>query len=149
MSIVYAYSIARPLNDLKELASQLKEPIFWSASLTDFQIGKGLPKEWLDQGSVFDRTAELRWQTVGEIYNILIFADQKWNGLDSLEGKWQSSEEEIFLQDLNEPKVRPLFKKYPHGAVSGSLKVKICKRDGVIVGISPREILSEEGFNEG
>jgi len=84
----------------------------------------------------------------GDIYKVLIFSDQKLNGLDALEGNWESSEEEIFLQDLNEPKVRPLFEKYPHGEGSGRLKVKICKRDGVILAISPREILSEEGFNE-
>lgn len=148
MPIVYVYSIEATAKELEEKARQLGEPTFWTANLSDFQMGQGLPEDWSDQGSVFSRTGELRWQRVGEKYQALIFADQALVGMDALEGNWESMEERIFLQDLREPKVRPLFEKYPHGDVAGFLKVKACKRDGVIVSISPRELLPAEGLND-
>jgi hypothetical protein len=111
-------------------------------------MGKGLPKDWDDQGSIFSQMGELRWQRVGEKYRVLIFADKPLDGMEPLGGDWDAEEKNIYLQDLTEPRVRPLFQKYPHGEVSGSMRAKVCYRNGVIVSISPREILSTEGLNE-
>jgi len=144
MPIVYVYSIWATAEELEEKAIQLGEPVFWTADLSTFQMGKGIPRDWSDQGSIFSRMGELRWTRAGEKYQALIFADKALVGMDVLKGNWESEEEEVFLQDLSEPKVRPSFEKYPHGDVAGLLKVKACKRDGVIVSISPREILSKE-----
>jgi hypothetical protein len=142
MPIVYVYSIRATAKELEEKAIQLGEPIFWAADLSNFQMGKGIPQYWSDQGSIFSRMGELRWTRAGEKYQALIFADRALVGMDEcIEGNWESEEEEIFLQDLSEPKVRPSFEKYPHGDVVGLLKVKACKLNGVVVSISPREIL--------
>jgi len=148
MPIVYVYSIWATAKELEEKAMQLGEPIFWTADLSNFQMGKGIPQDWSDQGSIFSRMGELRWTRAGDKYQALIFADQVLEGMDILKGNWESEEEEVFLQDLSEPKVRPSFEEYPHGDVAGLLKVKTCKRDGVIVSISPREILPRRLPNE-
>jgi hypothetical protein len=148
MPIVYVYSICASAKELEEKAIQLGESIFWTADLSNFQMGKGIPLDWSDQGSIFSQMGELRWKRAGEKYQALIFADQALVGLDVLKGNWESEEEVVFLQDLSEPKVRPSFEEYPHGDVAGLLKVKTCKRDGVIVSISPREILPRRRPNE-
>lgn len=148
MSIVYVYSIWATAKKLEEKAIQLGEPIFWTADLSNFQMGRGIPLDWSDQGSIFSRLGEIRWTREGEMYKALIFADQALEGMDVLMGNWESEEEEVFLQDLSEPKVRPSFKEYPHGDEAGFLKVKICKRDGVVISISPREILPRRRSNE-
>jgi hypothetical protein len=129
MPIVYVYSICASAKELEEKAIQLGESIFWTADLSNFQMGKGIPLDWSDQGSIFSQMGELRWKRAGEKYQAL-------------------EEEVVFLQDLSEPKVRPSFEEYPHGDVAGLLKVKTCKRDGVIVSISPREILPRRRPNE-
>jgi hypothetical protein len=146
MTTVYVYSIEATAKELEEKARLLGEPMFWTADLSNFKMGKGIPENWNDQGSVFNRMGELRWQRKGEKYQALIFADQPLDGMDPfrIEGNWESVEEMIFLQDLTEPKVRPSFERYPHGDVTGFLKVKTCKRDGAIVSISPRELLPQE-----
>lgn len=144
MTIVYVYSIEATAKELEEKAGLLGEPIFWVADLSNFQMGRGIPENWGDQGSVFNQMGELRWQRKGKNYQTLIFADQPLDGMEALKGIWESVEEKIFLQNLTEPKVRPSFERYPHGDVTGFLKVKTCIRDGVIVSISPRELLSQE-----
>lgn len=149
MPIVYVYSIRASAKELEEKAIQLGEPVFWTADLSTFKIGKGIPQDWSDKGSIFSRMGELRWTWAGEKYQALIFADRALEGMDQcLGGNWESEEEEVFLQDLSEPKVKPSFEKYPHGDVAGHLKVKICKRDGVTLSISPREILPRRQPND-
>lgn len=148
MPILYVYSIWATAKGLEEKAMKLGEPIFWTADLSTFKMGKGIPLDWSDQGSIFGRLGELRWTKKGEEYQALIFADQALVGMDVLEGNWESEVEEVFLQDLSEPKVRPSFEEYPHGDSAGLLRVKTCKRDGVIVSISPREFLPRRQPNE-
>jgi len=145
MPTVHVYSMEVTAKDLEEKARLLGESFFWTTNLSSFKMGKGFPKDWSDQGSIFSSIGELQWQRKGEKYQVLIFADQALEGLDTLTVKdeWESVEENIFLQDLSEPKVRPLFEKYPHGNVAGFLKVRTCKRNGMIVCISPREFISK------
>ena len=150
MQKVYVYSIESAAMKLEEVARQLGETIFWKANLSSFSMDEGLPLDWNDHGSVFSKTGELRWQKNGEEYRALLFLDNPMvePTFSKIDGEWEAEEENIFLQDLNEPRIRPSFKKYPNGTAFGRLRAKICRRNGMIVCISPREILPREALNE-
>lgn len=138
---VYAYWLRATGQELKHWARVIGSPTcFWVASLADFQMGQGLPGDWLDQGSMFNTHGELRWWKEGEQYQTVLFSEQEVAGLQLLDGEWeaQDKDEEVFLQDLTEPRVRPTFDRYPHGATAGRLRARVYRRDGVTVWISPR-----------
>lgn len=145
--LVYAYWLRGTGQELQSWAALLGSPTyFWVASLAHFQMGEGLPEDWLDQGSVFNTRGELRWWREGEQYQALFFSEQEITELQPLEGEWEAWEkdEEVFLQDLAEPQVRPTFDCYPHGAAKGRLSAKVYRRDGVTVWISPRAFVSDQ-----
>lgn len=150
MQRVYVYSNESAAIELEEVARKLGETIFWKANLSSFSMSEGTPLDWNDQGSVFSKTGELRWQKKGEKYQALLFLDNPLvePTFSKVDGEWEAEDENIFLQDLNEPRVRPSFNKYPNGTALGRLRAKICRRNGIIVCISPREILPKEAPNE-
>lgn len=139
----YAYEFTSTESELRQRAQDLEGHFFWVADLTNFQIGTGLPPNWLDQGSVFNETAELRWRREGEVYHVLVLSDHAVEGLTPLNGVWESTEECIMLQDLLEPRVRPSFDAYPNGQSRSRMRVKVFRCDGTIVWISLRGFLLE------
>lgn len=143
MERVYVYSMEATAEELRQKSSLLGETTFWTATLSSFHVGKGQPADWNDQGSVFSPKGEMRWQRNGDRYKALILVDQALEGLKAVDGDWVEVDEDIYLQDLVEPRVRPQFQEYPHGDVKGILKVKTCMRNGFIVAISPREFQSQ------
>jgi len=142
---VYAYSFEADENDLKSLAGQMGETIFWTANLSRFQLGKGLPDGWADKGSVFGSIGEIRWQRTKGVFKLLIIRDEILNGRIPIDGDWQAEELQVCLQDLKEPRVNPQFDSYPHGESRGQMKVLAVRRNGMPVAMSPRELLLEEG----
>lgn len=144
---VYAYWLQGTGRELQNWAALLgPSTYFWVASPAHFHMGQGLPGDWLEQGSVFNRQGELRWWKEGNQYQALFFSEHEIAGLSSLEGQWevQEKDEEVFLQDLAEPRVRPTFDCYPHGAAKGRLRAKVYRRDGITVWISPRDFMSDQ-----
>lgn len=147
MTKVYAYSFEANENDLQALAWQMGETVFWRADLSLFQVGKGLPDRWTDCGSIFSRNGEIRWHRTGDAFKLLIITDidKPLEGRTPIDGNWQAEEEQVYLQDLKEPRVNPQFKSYPHGESRGKMRIMAVRRNGVPVVMSPRELLSEEG----
>jgi hypothetical protein len=144
--LVYAYWLRGTGQELQSWAALLGSPTyFWVANSAHFQMSEGLPEDWLDQGSVFNTQGELRWWREGKQYQALFFSEQEMTGLQPLQGEWETQEkdEEVFLQDLAEPRVRPTLDSYPHGATQGRLRAKVYRRDGVTVWISPRDFVSD------
>jgi len=144
---VYAYWLQGTEQELQNWTAFLGSPTyFWAASLAHFHMGQGLPGDWLEQGGVFNRQGELRWWREGEQYQALFFSEQEIRGLRPLEGQWeaQGKDEEVFLQDLAEPRVHPTFGYYPHGVTQGRLRAKVYLRNGMTVWISPRDFVSDQ-----
>jgi hypothetical protein len=147
MGAVYAYWLQGTGQELQNWAALLGSPTyFWVASLAYFHMGQGLPGDWLEQGGVFNRQGELRWWKGSNLYQALLFSEQEITGLSPLEGQWEEREksEEVFLQDLTEPRVRPTFGCYPYGGTKGRLNAKVYLRDGMAVWISPRNFVSDQ-----
>jgi len=142
---VYAYSFETDENHLKALARQMGETVFWMSDLSRFQVGKGLPDKWTDRGSIFGKNGEIRWQRTGDTFKLLIITDIDKPLEGRIDGNWQAKEEQVYLQDLTEPRVNPQFESYPHGESLGKMRILAVRRDGVPVAMSPREFLSEEG----
>lgn len=145
MGAVYAYWLQGTEQELQNWAALLSSPTsFWVTSLAHFHMGQGLPGDWLEQGSVFNRQGELRWWKGGNRYQALLLSEQEIRGLLSLDGQWEVEEGEVFLQDLAEPRVRPTFDSYPHGVTQGRLRAKVYRRDGITIWISPRDFMSDQ-----
>ncbi len=139
---VYVYWAEGKAEDLKGYVdSYLGSPVcFWAGDIATIQLGQALPTDWLAQGAVFNERGELRWWKGCSGYQALLISEQPVSGLDPLEGEWRgdAKTETVFLQDLAEPRVKPLFSEYPTRMQSGWLRVRVCRRNGVIVCISPR-----------
>lgn len=145
MRAVYAYWLRGRGQELQNWAAFLGSPTyFWVASLAHFHMDRGLPGDWREQGSVFNRQGELRWWKEGNRYQGLLLSEQEITELPSLDGQWEVEEGEVFLQDLAEPRVRPTFDRYPHGVTQGRLRAKVYRRDGITVWISPRDFVSDQ-----
>jgi hypothetical protein len=120
---------------------------YWAADESNFEMGRGLPKEWRDEGAVFCGWAELRyWKRSGGGYEAVLILDQEappgilppeeWTALP---GDWAGDcKSRIFLQDLHEPRVNPRFFHYPNGSAGGMMEARMVYRGEVAVWVSLR-----------
>ncbi len=114
----------------------------WDLARLDFG---GELREW---GTAFTRTAELRWWRIDEDrYQVLILSDEPKEGLplESVPGAWQTKEEITQLISTHASRFAPQFQVYPgvedHQA---RLRCRLFYRDGLIMFVSPREVVANE-----
>lgn len=93
---------------------------------------------------MFNGLGELRWWTGSAGHEALLVLDKPAAGLEELTGPWTAEDEQVWLVDLREPRVAPSFGAYPMGQPRGWLRVRLCRRDGILVLTSPREFLGRE-----
>jgi len=144
------YSWRGPGAELARLAETLGGPTeFWAADLAAWEMGAGLPRDWREQGCVFNERGELRWWKAGDDgYEGVLVSSEPVPGLEPLPGEWEAEEHEVFLQDLEAPEVAPAARRYPHGAPRGRIAVRIYRRDGTTLWVSPRCFVPEPGTTE-
>lgn len=139
---------------LSMVALRWGEAFYWAADEGKFEMGRDLPGEWRERGAVFCGWAELRyWKKNREQYEAVLIMDkeppaavlplEKWH---LLPGKWTGRRiKEMFLQDLNEPRVRPCFSFYPNGCAGGVFEARVIYRNETAVWISPRGFAGKRG----
>lgn len=142
---IYVYHLAGPVEVMRaKVVAHLGSQVwFWAADLADIAVSEGLPEAWGDCGAAFNQRGELRWWRRDAGYEALLFTEEAVADADLVPvgGEWQGEEEMVFLQDLGEQRVAPLFSAYPGGGSAGKLQVTICWRDGVPAFVSPRQFL--------
>lgn len=143
---VYAYSLEGTVEDLKQWAdAYLGARVWhWVANPAQLNVGEGFPRAWKDQGAVFNEQGELRWWREDDGYEALLITEQPLTGQDPLSGTWEAEIQEMFLQNLREPRVNPNFTTYPGGNTAGKIEVRVCYRDGVATLVSLRRFLQIE-----
>ncbi len=135
------YAMKDPPEALMARVAVLGEPlVHWTADGAQFLMGVGIPADWKEQGALFGPRGELRWWREGEQHRALLLTDQPIEGLLPVAGEWTVDLQEVDLQDLAEPRVKPNFERYPHGSTKGRLEIRIYYRDGTPVFISPRRL---------
>jgi hypothetical protein len=111
----------------------------WMSTVADFKVLHELPADWYDQGVLFTKTRELRWHRQGTRVEALLLSDLSIEGLRHMSGSWTSEAQQVYLQDLSARHIRPTMRQYPHGSSNGQLSVKIYRRDGITMVLSPRQ----------
>ena len=141
----YAYMLQGSPDTLETHTRALGEPLtHWVANAAELTMGEGVPADWREQGAVFGPTGELRWWKVGDGYRVLLLADRAIGGLDPMPGEWTAEEQRVYLQNLNDQRLNPRFRAYPHGSTAGRFRARVFLCDGVPMFVSPRVL---EGVN--
>ncbi len=137
----YVYALKGSPEALTDRAAALGEPlVHWTVDGARFLMGAGVPADWKEQGALFGPQGELRWWREGEQHRALLLTDHPIEGLRPVAGEWTVDLQEVDLQDLAEPRVKPNFERYPHGLTKGRLEIRVYYRDGTPVFISPRRL---------
>lgn len=134
--------IDMPVDDaLREWANSYLDASLtgWMSTVADFKVLPELPAHWYDQGVLFTTTCELRWHRQGVRVEALLLSDLPVTGLRHMSGSWTSEAKQVYLQDLSARHIRPTMRQYPHGSNNGQLSVKIYRRNGITMVLSPRQ----------
>ncbi len=140
----FVYGGVLCLSTLQKLCKKLglRVQLSWSLTLLDFF------EEFRDAGTAFDVTCELRWHRLDEErFEVLVLSDQPIEDLplQILPGQWQIEEYMTQLIDLTSPQFSAQFETYPEVSTSNArLRCRAFYRDGVVIFVSPREILPYE-----
>lgn len=111
----------------------------WMSTIADFRVLVQLPDLWYDEGTLFTEGCELRWQRQGTRVEGLLLSDAPVEGLRPMSGTWTAEAQQVYLQDLEAKQIRPPMRRYPTGSSAGQLAVKIYRRDGMTMVLSPRQ----------
>ncbi|MGQ9586527.1 MAG: hypothetical protein ACUVXG_14165 [Anaerolineae bacterium] len=143
---VYAYALEGAQEDLARAAAAHLDAhlCHWVADGARLDMGQGFPTNLKDQGAAFGPVGEVRWWRHSHRYKALLLTHKAAEGMKLVPGNWEGKEEMMMLQNLREPRVRPLFPSYPHGTHSGWLRAVVYYRDGVATFVSPRELFQED-----
>jgi len=141
----YVYTFAGSADDLARLAREyLGDQVWhWVADPAYLDVQAGYPVDWKDQGAVFNAKGELRWYREGSSYRALLLTETPVADLTVLPGEWTVEEQNLFLQDLEEPKVHPQFAFYPSGEPKGRIMAYLYKQNGMPVFLSLRTFEEE------
>jgi len=143
----FVYSGKLPEEELNKLLGQLGVYLYFSWNLVEMITGEGVPNKLLDFGTAFNEKHEVRWQRLGEAFQVLLISDQARNDLPlfPVEGEWTSREIETKLWNLREMSINPKFERYPLiDEPEGKLRCRVFYRNGLAVFVSPREVLRDE-----
>jgi len=141
----YVYALKDPPDFWTGWVTVLGEPlIHWVADGARLVIDTGIPRDWKERGALFGPQGELRWWHEGEEHRALLLTDQPIEDLAPVEGEWTVEPHEVDLQDLEEPRVKPNFERYPDGSTKGRLEIRIYYRNETPVFISPRRLKVKE-----
>lgn len=143
---VYAGTLSE--RDLKGLLERLKVRVHFAWSLAKLEPGEGPPVDLRDNGTAFSDRCEVRWQRLDEDeFRVLVLSDEDYGDLplSAVEGRWTTETQETRLWNLEEPAINPSFERYPVvNAKKAKLHCRVFYRDGVVLFISPREVLSDD-----
>lgn len=136
----YVYTFTGGAADLARVAREhFGEKVWhWAADPSHLDIKSGFPKDWQEQGAVFNRKGEMRWYREGEKYRALILTESPITTLPPLGEGWKIEEQRLLLQNLQEAKVHPQFSQYPTGKTKGRIVACLYKKQGVTVYLSLR-----------
>ncbi len=140
----YVYALPCPPGLSQPWEQVLGEPLcHWVADGACLTMGTGIPGDWKDQGAVFGPKGELRWWQGETGYQALLLTDDPVADLAALPGEWTSENETLSLQNLRDRRLKPNFPAYPHGGKAGRFRARVYYRDGIVIFVSPRELLKE------
>lgn len=136
-------------SELKRLFEALgEESTYFIWTVKQFIAGEGIPQDFGESGTLFNKKLEIKWQRNRENnFNILILSDieLKETYLQRVSSNWETKEEKVLLFSLDEKSISPQIKEYPKVKdVKAALKCKIFYRDGIAIFMSPREVIRNE-----
>ena len=143
---IYVYAVEGTTQELEQWALEfLGSPLWhWVADGAELLVGEGMPAEWKSQGALFNERGELRWWRRKGAYEALLLSEEPVPDREPLPGQWECILESVFLQSLDDKRVRPNFTAYPGGRKDGRIEVRLCYRDGKAVFVSLRKFAKEE-----
>jgi len=141
----YVYTFSGSADDLSRIAREyLGDSVWhWVADPAHLDVQAGYPEDWKDQGAVFNARGELRWHREGDSYQALLLTEKPVADLRALPGEWTAEKQNMFLQNLEEPKVHPQFETYPTSKPEGHMVTYLYKRDEMPVFLSLRQFEEE------
>jgi len=145
--IGYVYQGILKENELREIFQCLgKNTIYIIWNLKSIKINVGQPDELYEHGILFNDWCEIRWQRLGEEFQVLVLCDREIKDLplNKLNGEWKTKDEEIRLVQLNLSKFNPPFESYPiTNAPKAKMRCKIFYYNNFAIFVSPREVIND------
>lgn len=144
----FVYSGELTGEDLRNLLKQLGSNfVHFAWTLKNFVAGEGIPKEFGDSGTAFNKDFEVKWQrTEGEKFLVLLLSDSQISNLPlkQVDGEWKVEEKVTHLFSLEDKRISPPFIQYPVvNSAKAKLRCKVFYRNGVAVFVSPREVMGQ------